>query len=36
MVPMVGFGFLDNSIMIVSGDIIEESFGRMLMISTMV
>lgn len=36
MVPMIGFGFLDNSIMIVAGDIIEESLGKTLLISTMV
>ena len=35
MVPMVGFGFVDNSIMIMAGDVIDESLGQSLVISTM-
>ncbi|KAL0272119.1 UNVERIFIED_CONTAM: hypothetical protein PYX00_005211 [Menopon gallinae] len=34
-VPFVGFGFLDNFIMIVAGDYIDETVGSMVTISTM-
>lgn len=34
-VPFVGFGFMDNAIMIVAGDYIESSIGLTLGISTM-
>ena len=34
-VPLIGFGFLDNCIMIVAGDAIDSGIGRTLRISTM-
>ncbi len=34
-VPLIGFGFLDNCIMIVAGDAIDNGIGRTLRISTM-
>ncbi|MFB1004520.1 MAG: hypothetical protein QMC70_10350, partial [Bacteroidia bacterium] len=34
-VPLIGFGFLDNCIMIVAGDAIDNGVGRALRISTM-
>lgn len=34
-VPFIGFGFLDNFLMILSGDYIEASFGVYLCLSTM-
>ncbi|XP_078318167.1 transmembrane protein 65-like isoform X1 [Crassostrea virginica] len=33
--PFIGFGFFDNSIMILAGDFIEYEFGQLLHISTM-
>ncbi len=34
-VPFIGFGFVDNAIMLVAGDVIDLTFGRMLGISTL-
>eukprot|EP00040_Diaphanoeca_grandis_P029348 m.171678 g.171678 ORF g.171678 m.171678 type:complete len:268 (+) comp31657_c0_seq1:425-1228(+) len=34
-IPMVGFGFADNAIMICAGEAIDETFGNILRISTM-
>jgi len=34
-IPMVGFGFLDNAIMLIAGDAIDHSFGVVLGISTL-
>eukprot|EP00924_Labyrinthula_sp_SR-Ha-C_P009913 maker-scaffold_21-snap-gene-3.10-mRNA-1 protein AED:0.28 eAED:0.28 QI:88/1/1/1/1/1/2/163/269 len=34
-IPFVGFGFLDNAVMIVAGDLIEEYFGVFLGLSTL-
>lgn len=35
MVPMVGFGFVDNFIMLTAGDAIDVTFGSALQISTL-
>ena len=35
MVPMIGFGFLDNFIMITAGDVIDTSLGSSLHLSTL-
>ena len=35
MIPFVGFGFLDNALMIIAGDYIDTTIGVALGISTM-
>ncbi len=34
IIPMIGFGFIDNFIMLIAGDAIDETFGKALVIST--
>ena len=35
MVPMIGFGFIDNVIMLSAGDLIDQQFGSVLQVSTL-
>jgi len=34
-IPFIGFGFLDNAIMVLAGEYIDQSLGTLLCISTM-